>query len=564
MIALRSIACLLVVLLPQVAKAQAGGADEPDIVETIDLHEAPPAAPSAAAAAAADPGGDVTESLGGSSQSDGDVVETMGDSSESASVSSLESTPSAGDEVETSRTKLSGWARDSLELYPYDKGLDRSHGEDVYNVPRDRIVNRTQLLVRARYQKGSFFEATVSGLLGVNIFIEGSGENKPLLQLNSQGTSTLLDAKLMECYLGFYWGKFDLRIGQQRVAWGVADIASPNDIVNSRDLHDPFLAEQETLRIPTPMIRGSYFYETLTLDFLFSPVFVPDRVSLYGRNWSAIQPDSPPSYQGLFGLLGDKTDISIRDERNSALQQTKLPNRGADGLWGGARASLHLEAVDLNAYYQYGYDGTPYLWVDPTFAEVLSRTDFATAGLADFAPVLRSIDQGSYPLFSEYVRRHHVGFDLTAPLGPIILRVDAAYDSRRVFYRRDLTSIANPAFQGVVSAEYQTGDIDKVLLVEAVYLHIFQDYEGKLLIYERDSYGAGSVLRWPLFSVFHIDARLLIGVQPFWYLVQPAIAAHAKSWVIRAGALINGGEEGTFGWYYRHNATAYVQARYNF
>ncbi len=510
---------------------------EPDLVETIIPDE-------------------------GSTSAAGDVTESI----EAASASSpppQASAGSAGSELRE-RTKVSGWARESLEFYPYDRGLRRDDPTDVQGVPRDRLLSRTQLLVRASYQHGSWFEATVSGALGVGAFVEGSGRDQGLRGWSSQGTSTLLDARLMEVYLGFFARSFDLRIGQQRVAWGVADVLSPNDVLNARDLRDPFLAEPEMNRVPTPMLRANWYMGPLVLELIGAPLFVPDRSSLYGRNWSALQPDAPSGYRGLFALLTRAAGPSVQEELNGALNQTRLPNHNGEGLWAAGRLGLHTSGLDANLYYQYGYDGTPYLWLNPTFAEVLQGTDFTKAGFSDLAPVLRALDRGVTPLVAEYVRRHHVGFDAVLPLGPFMLKLDAAYQTRRVFYRSDLTSIAAPAALGVVSLDYQTGSLDNVFIVEGVYIRILDDVQGRLLVYARDSYGAAGVLRWPLFSVFSLDLRVLVGISPRFYSLQPALVTKLGSFALKAGALLLDGDPYSLGGYYRHNTTAFLQLRYGF
>lgn len=508
----------------------------------------------------ASPAPDVVESVTGTDSQDADVTEVMEASSD---------TPVAPEvpvlaEPELTHTKVSGWARESLEFYPYDRGLRRNDVKDVRGVPRDRLLSRTQLLVRASFQRGRWFEAAVSGALGVAAYVEGSGRDLGFQGWASQGTSVLLDARLMELYLGFFARHFDLRVGQQRVAWGVADVLSPNDVLNARDLRDPFLAEPEMLRVPTPMLRASWYPEPFTLELIASPVFVPDRSSLYGRNWAAIQPDAPAEYRGLFALLARAAGPSTQDELNSALYQTRLPNQNGQGLWGAARLGLHTSAFDANLYYQYGYDGTPYLWLNPAFATVLQHTDFRKAGFGDLAPVLRAVDRGLTPVFAEYVRRHHVGFDAVMPAGPFMLRLDAAYQTRRVFYRSDLTSIAAPAALGVISLDYQTGSVSKVLIVEGVYVRIMSDFQGPLLVYARDSYGLAGVLRWPLFSLFSVDLRALIGIAPRFYTLQPALVTKLGSFALKTGALVLGGEPNSFGAYYRHNTTAFLQLRYGF
>jgi hypothetical protein len=531
------------------ASAQDSAPPPPDIVETL-------ADPAAASEDAPVPtsSDDVTESVQLTPSEEQVVVGPSAASMSSAAESPEQST----------RAKVSGWARESLEFMPYDNGLDRGDRSDVTRVPRDRFLSRTQLLVRASYLKGRSFEASVSGALGIAVHVEGSGQDLGYHGWGSQGTGEVLDASLRDAFLGFYSRWFDLRLGQQRVAWGVADVLSPNDVVNARDLRDPFLSEPELLRVPTPLARGTFYMGPVSLELLFSPVFVPDRASVYGRTWSAVQPDAPAEVRGLFAMLTRVVDPSIQDQVNEALYQTRLPNRNGRGMSGGGKLSVHSHSLDLNFYYHYGYDGTPYLWINPSLLNVLRATDFSKAGFENLAPVLRAVDQGFVPLYAEYVRRHHAGFDLVAEAGPFMLRVDAAYQSQRVFYRTDLTSIATPTFMGVLSLDYQTGSVEKVLILEGVYIRLLEKQSSPLLAYKQDTYGVAGVVRWPLFSILHIEVRTMVGIAPFFYVAQPALLVKVADFQIKLGALALNGEHYSLGGYYRHNTTAFLQVRYGF
>jgi hypothetical protein len=316
--------------------------------------------------------------------------------------------------------------------------------------------------------------------------------------------------------------------------------------------------------VPTPLIRGTTYWGPVSLELLFSPVFVPDRSSVYGRSWSAVQPDAPAEVRGLFAMLTRVVDPSIQDQINDALYQTRLPNRNGRGISAGAKLSVHTHLLDLNFYYHYGYDGTPYLWINPTLLNVLRATNFSQAGFENLAPVLRAVDQGFSPLYAEYVRRHHAGFDLVAEAGPFMLRIDAAYQSQRVFYRADLTSVATPTVLGVLSLDYQTGSVEKVLILEGVYIRLLEKQTSPLLAYKQDTYGVAGVVRWPLFSVFHLDVRTMVGVAPFFYVAQPALVAKVGNFQIKLGALVLNGERNSLGWYYRHNLTSFLQVRYGF
>src|SRR6185436_16444205 len=158
----------------------------------------------------------------------------------------------------------------------------------------------------------------------------------------------------------------------------------------------------------------------------------------------------------------------------------------------GARISVSLSGTDLDAYYQYGFDSTPFVRLDPAFSDYLTRIygDPAgpkTASAEKFTPLLALIDGGIEPLSARYLRRHHVGFDVATAFGPVAVRVDAAYETKRVFYQQDLASFASPVVLGVLSLEYQTGSLDDVLLLEVLGSHLLEKPPLPLLAYKRDT-----------------------------------------------------------------------------
>ncbi|HKU37092.1 MAG TPA: hypothetical protein VJR89_03065, partial [Polyangiales bacterium] len=190
--------------------------------------------------------------------------------------------------------------------------------------------------------------------------------------------------------------------------------------------------------------------------------------------------------------------------------------------------------------------------------------DPSTAKYEDFAPLLRALDSGLRPFAAEYLRRHHVGVDASTTLGPWVLKLDAAYQSARVFYHRDLSSMSSPTVLAVMSFEYQTGDFDRALIVELVYARLLDAPTQPLLVYNRDSYGAASVLRWSLVGPLQLELRAMGGLSPQFYVLQPALQLNFGSLHVKAGAILLNGETGSLGNYYRHNAEVFAQLRGNF
>ncbi|HKO94802.1 MAG TPA: DUF1302 family protein, partial [Polyangiaceae bacterium] len=433
-----------------------------------------------------DSGEDLTETIpSGSDSAGGDVREdvTTGDLSAEGGVPTDLAAPADPSSSET-RMQVSGYARQSFELV-YGE-LSRKSGNVAAPVLwRDVFISRTQLALRASYLKGRHFEATISGVLGYTLHV---AEEPPQYSLGIVPlTRGDVDPQLREAYLGFFWPAVDLRIGQQRVAWGRADFTSPNDVINARDLRDPFLGETELRYLPTPVIRASVSGGAVTFEAVVSPFFVPDRFDVYGANWAALQPRSPDNFQAFVGNASTVVDSSVERDFAPLWRQTERPEDNGKGISAGAHLSANLSGTDLGAYYHYGYDSLPFLSATQEFIEYLDSTDFASRQASNLAPLLDLLDADIQPYRAHYIRRHHVGFDLATAIGSVTLRLDVGYDTQRVFYTTNLLSFSSPAVLGVAAFEYQTGSLDDVFIIELLGAHLADKPTDPLLVYEQDS-----------------------------------------------------------------------------
>lgn len=521
------------------------GAAEADSIAQADAAAGPsaasaPAEPSDTAAAAAPASSG--DAAGAAPSSSADVVELIDASGEA---------PKPAAPPATERFEVHGWARQSLELGFWRHGLHSAEPNDS-SLAYDRLLARTQLFARARYARGEFFEVNVSGLLSYAFAEQGPDRYATSFNgFNGQATSSSYEASLHELFLGFFWHRFDLRIGQQRVAWGRADFYSPNDVVNPRDNRDPFLAENELRFVPTPLVRGDLNFDTTSLELVVSPFFVPDRGDLVGTNWAGMQPDAPTVLRNFVNGRGEE-GLSVR-----------LPATGLSQPTAGARLTWSTGGWDVAHYYHYGFDG-PVVGLDPAVHKQLSSDNLQSVSV-DEVPILNdAVDSGAPPFAATFVRRHHVGVDAATTFGSFALRFDAAYQSQRVFYREDLLSFVSPATLAVASLEYQTGEREKGFLVEALYVHISHRSPVPLLSYARDTIGVASVLRWKLFDYVSGELRAVTGLQPQTLVIQPLLIARLDSWSVSIGGLWLGGTENSLGHYFRRNRELFARAKYSF
>jgi hypothetical protein len=443
-----------------------------------------------------------------------DLVQTI--ESPSGSESATARTPSSDRTVDSKlRIETGGWLKYRFDYIPIDSPPE---------LGRNDFISRTQLFIRARYARADHLEMGVSGSLSHTIWHSA---------LDYRGA---IDPELRDAYVGLYGSDLDFRFGQQRLAWGVTDFLSPNDVLNARDLRDPFLGEEELRFIPTPMLRADWYLGIVTLQAVYAPWYVPDRYDVYGTNWSGIQPWAPQDAKNsaqIFNLY----DRSLLDQAQQLYQQTKLPAADFSEPSAGAQLAINGQGFDIHFYYQYGFDGPYVSRDDPT-----------------------SVLQPSVT----FLRRHHVGLATTASAGPIVFRFEGAYQSQRAFFRTDLLSFKSAAAEAVGAIEWQTGDPGKVALLELYYQRIIDKPDVPLLVWEQDSYGAGLSIRLPLFGRLRTDSRILASAQPETVVGKADLELDFDDWVLGAGWLGVAGRPPSFGWYYRKNSEVFAFVKWLF
>ena len=170
--------------------------------EAPEAPEAPGGAPAAVLPESADRVETITDAAGPgpASPPGNDTVESI-----SSGVDSFATPAAVNAPVE--RFELHGWARQSFELGFAHDALHAAE-PDATVVPYDRIVARTQLLMRARYSRGRRFEANVSGTLNYGLFEQGPDRAAATFTGLNGATRGVLEPRLQELYVGFFWTDF--------------------------------------------------------------------------------------------------------------------------------------------------------------------------------------------------------------------------------------------------------------------------------------------------------------------------------------------------------------------
>ncbi len=494
----------------------------------------------------------------------GDVVETIDETGASSGPKPLAPAPVAGaaaGKADAEKLQARGFARLHGAVGYAREGFHPDR-PDPLSPPFDVLAAGAQLYLALGYARGRAFEAVVSGQAIYGVFEQDARIAEAWNGFNGFATRTSFEGLLREAFVRVGTGPFDLRVGQQRIAWGRSDGFAPNDILDARDLRDPFLSELELTHLPNFAVRADADFGWGSLQLVGHPFFQPNRADTYGSNWSIVQPDAPGPYRGLVNLAERMTDRTLHDQIQPLLGQSQVPDRDFSSISPGVRFAWTAGGVDVSHYYQYGYDHTPRLRIDPMFGQLIGMVDFAALTPEQLTAITTPFVVGPRPVTSEYLRRHHVGLDVQAVAGPMTLRLDAAYDSALVLYRRDLQGLAAPVVQAVAGAEYSGGESGKVVNLEVAYVRVLDPIApASLLFYEANTFGVAGVMRWTFVGRLELQLRGTASLQPVGYSLQPQISWRLGDVWLRLGGVLLGGDLGSYGHYYRRNQAVYAMVK---
>jgi len=497
-----------------------------------------------------------------------DIVEVLDDPSTPSKPSpKSEVQPAKADKIE-----VRGFARATFQYGLSQEGAAPKTADPFERVGYERMTSVNQMYMDVRYTRSKTFQAVLSGSLAytASVFEGRSGETRPD---SREVQSVLIEPQLREAYLGFYSERVDIRLGQQRIVWGNSDAVAPNDVLNARDTRNRMQLDAEMVNIPTLAARADFDLGIAVLGIVGQPFFVPDRASIYGTNWSLVQPDSPHHMRKFFGTHGEGRDPG---EIEAGIARARSAEAAFNGASIGASLRFHFGSFDASYYYHYGRDRSPFVYLDPEVAAKLdepgvTRQQFA----ATFAAQQELTKSYGGPFVIEAVRRHHIGMDLATTAGPLVLRMDAAVDTAATFYsKQNLNSVARPTAQAVFGMEYQRG-FGKVIVIEGSYMRLLgpeipivptpnQANDGPLLFVRENNLGVANVIRWSFFENMVVETRTFLGLTPFSWVVPPEIGYASSSFTIRLGYLAIDGTGGSFGSYYRRNESVYITTRYSF
>jgi hypothetical protein len=368
------------------------------------------------------------------------------------------------------------------------------------------------------------------------------------------------EAEVWDTYVDFYAKRFDVRFGKQYISWGVADLLSPNDMINARDLRRGFAARPADLRLPTLATSVTAYDGPFSLQLLWVPVAPTNRFELLDGDYAMLGPNAPTPVERRVGsitasLAGDPMyGLAVRPILDIGAE----PDNGLDTGELGARISLRFRKLDLHAYGFWGHERNPRIQVAPELQDLFVNTppDMLTPD-AIAAQINQLSMMGATAVKADYPRRLFLGGAIATRLEPVGVKLEAGYSplANTVVVPQGLgpllsESVALPRFAVAASVDYDRGSELNIIL-EANHTRVL-DVPSNRSVFQFDGDQltvVGTRMSWtPRRGPVTLRLLGFVDVTSPSYAIKPALRLSGHDNLsLELAAAIYGGPAGSFG-----------------
>ena len=317
-------------------------------------------------------------------------------------------------------------------------------------------------------------------------------------------------------YTSSFWG---IRIGRQKVAWGKADGIDITNVVCPSDISSLAAMTSDDSKLPIDAIRFSFSGNQFTADAFWIPFFTP-----------AVLPS-----EKIAGVPIEKPELAIWN--------------GEYGL----KLSGYFSMFDVSLYGFYGWEDTPF---------VNYKIDMTNP-----SSVIPS---------AKYKHMAMVGLDAAIPVGPTVLRSEAAFFPKRNF-QKDAQTIVKENMTGTAETTKELNQLNALIGLDwmpngwTLTAQYFCDYVfGNLDNLDRkDAYTHGATLsisKSLLNETMDLSLAGVVNFNAFDSLINPSLSYSLSDQInLETGAFIllpGPDEDGTYG-AYKDYSTIYINIKFS-
>ncbi len=383
------------------------------------------------------------------------------------------------------------------------------------------------------------------------------------------------EAEVWDTYADLYTSWLDLRFGKQIIAWGVADMLSPNDVVNARDLRRGFLARPDELRLPVLALTAKAYDGPFSVEALYIPVAPVNRFELLRGDYALLGPNAATPVERRIGAIVSSLldDPTLGPQLRPFVNIAQSPDNGVNTGELGGSVVFNFRRVNLAAYGMWMHERSPRIELHPDLKQALVNTApdmYTPDGVANAIAMVQMA--GNVPVAVAYPRKLHLGGAIAGRLEPIGVKVNVGYDVDAVanlvppgggpLLAQPRTS---PQLGAALSIDYDRGSALTAVLEAAHYR--FLDIPDGLDVYQyqhdRLTLVAGRLEWTPKNGPVTLRFLGIVNVGSPSYALRPAIrlSGHDNLSVEIAAALY-GGPEGSYGGVADRNDEIIITAQY--
>ena len=315
-------------------------------------------------------------------------------------------------------------------------------------------------------------------------------------------------------YTSSFWG---IRIGRQKVAWGKADGIDITNVVCPGDMSSIAAMTSDDSKLPVNAIRLSFSGNQFTADAFWIPFFTP-----------AVLPA-----EKVAGIPIEKPELAIWN--------------GEYGL----KFSGYFSMLDVSFYGFYGWEDTPFV-------------DYKMPSPPAIIPS------------AKYKHMAMVGLDTAIPIGPTVLRSEAAFFPKRNF-QKDAQTIVQENMTGTAETTKELNQLKALIGLDwmpsgwTLTAQYFCDYVfGNLDNLDRkDAYTHGATLsisKSLLNETMDLSLAGVVNLNAFDSLINPSLNYSLSDQInIKTGAYIllpGPDEDGTYG-AYKDYSSIYINVKFS-
>ena len=339
--------------------------------------------------------------------------------------------------------------------------------------------------------------------------------------INYDALTNQINFSLSELWIDYSESNWGLRIGRQKVAWGKADGVDITNVICPSDMSSFSAMISDDSKLAVDAIRFSFTGNQFTADTYWIPFFTP---------------------------------MKLQSNQLSVLSSLEKPETS---IWNGEyglKLSGYFSALDFSLYGFYGWDDTPFIDYKINISN----------------PTVVNVS-------GNYKNMTMVGIDTAIPLGPTVIRSEAAFFPKKHF-QKTAQKIIQENMTGKAETTQKLNQLNALIGLDwmpsgwTITAQYFCDYVfGNLENTERqEAYTHGTTLSLSKSFVnetLEVSISGLMNFNDFDSLINPAITYSISDQISIAGGayiLLPGPEnDGTYG-AYKDLSTIYINAKYSF